>query len=380
MNIQEFRDENRDKYVGTELTDRVHGLGIKTELDWIDLDELDVKEAEYTYEPTHLFEDEKIHILDLETLSNTKEKWKSRIKQHLFDLRLEEPEKIDYLHNAESKVRIIVIPEGTEIDEAIWLNKETFGDHLEHTFIYVGDDADVDILYEVEGNQDKDVDMITDVVQLYIGDGADVEFTNVKEMPNNYYVHGRNQATIMDDADFHFATADFGGRLITNEANAFMKGEDSHVLTDNLFYGEDDEEFDINGASIHNGESCYSFLRGKGVIEKAKATSRGLVRVEKPAFDSDGYQKADILKLSDGARAITIPDLEIENHAVRCSHGSTISKIQDMEVFYMQSRGIDRKTAENKIVEGFYNPILENFESETIREDIVERINERIYR
>lgn len=379
MKIQHFRQTNKAKYESAKLQDRVHGLGIRTRLKgWLDLSEVEIKEPTFSYEPKHFFENEEILVLDLETLQKSDLSMKEYILDNLFNMEIKQTEKTDYLHFAKSHVRIIIFPDNFKADGAIKLQKHLQGDFLGHTFIYVGKNTDVDILYNVTGEKTKDVNICTDFVQVHIHDNSNAEFVNLKNVPDSYYLHGRVHSIIHSDVEGHIATADFGGRLITNETITRLQGDNSKVFTDNLFYAEEGEEYDINGASIHNGESSYSLLSGKGVLEKAKAMSRGLVKIESPAFDSDGYQKADLLMLDDNSRAIAIPDLEIHNDEVRCSHGSTISRLEEDKIFYLQSRGLSEKQSKRKLVEGFFFPILENVKSEETRKEIERLLGERI--
>lgn len=379
MKIQHFRQTNKAKYESAPLQDRKHGLGVSTKLKgWLDFEDLDVKAAKHSYTPNRLFEDEELIILDLEGLRNSDLKEKNYILENLFNMNIKQSEKTDYLHFSQSHVKIVIIPDNTKVDGQIKLEKHLKGDNLEHTFIHVGKNCDVDLLYLVTGEKTKDVNIATDFVQLHVQDDSRVEFVNLKNLPNSYYLHGRVHSIIQSNVKGHIATADFGGRLITNETITRLQGDNSKVFTDNLFYAEEGEEYDINGASIHNGKSSYSLLTGKGVIEKAKAMSRGLVKIEKPAFDSDGYQKADLLMLDDESRAIAIPDLEIHNDEVRCSHGSTISRLEENKIFYLQSRGLSKKQSQRKLVEGFFFPLLENIENEDTRSRIEKLLSDRI--
>ena len=85
-----------------------------------------------------------------------------------------------------------------------------------------------------------------------------------------------------------------------------------------------------------------------------------------------------MILLSDKAYAEAIPNLEIENNDVKCSHGATISQIDEDKLFYMTSRGINEKDAKRVIIEGFFEPIIVNIDEEELREEMQNIISERI--
>jgi Fe-S cluster assembly protein SufD len=83
--------------------------------------------------------------------------------------------------------------------------------------------------------------------------------------------------------------------------------------------------------------------------------------------------------LSSDAKAETIPELEILNNEVRCSHGATVGKIDEQEIFYLESRGIDREAAIRLIVSGFVGPIIDKLPEvvrERLREVVVSRLED----
>ena len=93
-----------------------------------------------------------------------------------------------------------------------------------------------------------------------------------------------------------------------------------------------------------------------------------MIHVAPGAQRTDGYQANRNLVLSKHARADSIPGLEIQADDVRCTHGSTVGKIDETELFYLLSRGIAKKDARRLIVEGFFDPIMQRIPFEGVRE------------
>lgn len=144
-----------------------------------------------------------------------------------------------------------------------------------------------------------------------------------------------------------------------------LLGDSARGTITGLYLASHEQRYDIDTVSIHKNKNTFSNILTKGAINHtAKALSRGLVRIEENAFGSNGYEKQDALLLSRTAEADAIPNLEIHNHDVKCSHGSTIGKVNEAQLFYLMSRGICEKDAIDILVTGFFNPVIEQLDAQ----------------
>ncbi len=87
----------------------------------------------------------------------------------------------------------------------------------------------------------------------------------------------------------------------------------------------------------------------------------------KGAQGTDAYQANRNIVLSEDAIARSIPQLEIEANEVRCTHGATVSQVEEEHLFYLQARGLTRSEAQNLIVEGFFRPVIDRVPVEEIQ-------------
>ena len=101
-----------------------------------------------------------------------------------------------------------------------------------------------------------------------------------------------------------------------------------------------------------------------------KSVFSGLIKVEPEAQNTDSFQTNRNLLLSPEAEADSLPGLEILANEVKCSHGATTSKIDEQELFYLQSRGMTKKQSEKLIVLGFFEEIIGQIKNETIIEEL----------
>jgi Fe-S cluster assembly protein SufD len=97
------------------------------------------------------------------------------------------------------------------------------------------------------------------------------------------------------------------------------------------------------------------------VANSAQSVYSGLIRVEKGAKGTNAFQTNRNLVLSEGARAFSVPNLEIEDNDVRCSHASAVGPIDESQLFYLESRGVPTHKAERLIALGFMDDVLDRF-------------------
>ncbi|MDY7081556.1 MAG: SufD family Fe-S cluster assembly protein, partial [Halobacteria archaeon] len=91
---------------------------------------------------------------------------------------------------------------------------------------------------------------------------------------------------------------------------------------------------------------------------RSVAAYEGTIEVSQEAYNVDAYQTENVLMVSDEAEADASPRLEIDNNDVRCSHAATVGQIDEEELFYMKSRGLDEETVKQEIIRGFFEPVF----------------------
>jgi Fe-S cluster assembly protein SufD len=145
------------------------------------------------------------------------------------------------------------------------------------------------------------------------------------------------------------------------------------------FYGHNDQHFDVNARVWHNAEHTTADLVTRGVIDdRARSVYEGVQNVGAGAWDTNSYQRENTLMLSDESEADAAPKLIINNHDTEASHSATVGQVSEDDMFYMTSRSIDERAAKNMLVEGFYVPVFEEIEVEELRDDLRNRIQDRL--
>jgi Fe-S cluster assembly protein SufD len=126
-----------------------------------------------------------------------------------------------------------------------------------------------------------------------------------------------------------------------------------------VFFGADHQVHDFATIQSHQGKHTTSDLLFKGAVaHSSHSVYRGLIRVEKGAVGTNAFQTNRNLVLHEGAHADSVPNLEIEDNDVRCSHASAVGPIAEDQRFYLESRGVPPSVTDRLIALGFLDEVL----------------------
>ena len=171
----------------------------------------------------------------------------------------------------------------------------------------------------------------------------------------------------------------FGSNVTLSEVTTNLNGEGAETNNYGIFFGNKKQQFDLVANSMHNMPDTKSDIFTKGALtDKSKCIYRGLVKIQKNASGSNGYQKEDTLLLSPNAAADSIPDLEINNSDVKCSHGASIGRIDREKLFYLMSRGMDETEATRIYVKGFFEELIQKMKIKELRDNMHNLVEKRM--
>lgn len=170
-----------------------------------------------------------------------------------------------------------------------------------------------------------------------------------------------------------------GGDLARADVTSHLEGPGAESEMLALWFGDRKQHFDHHTLQHHEAPNAHSDLLYKGALTgSARSVFRGLIRVNPGAQLTDAYQTNRNLLLSPDAHATTLPNLEIEADDVRCSHGATVGQVDETQLFYLMSRGLDRRQAERLLVLGFFHDVLVRIPAEGVRERVRQAIEQKV--
>jgi len=215
------------------------------------------------------------------------------------------------------------------------------------------------------------------VTELFLGAGSRVRYVNTQDLGRQVYDLRSQTALLGRDSHLEWLTVTLGGRLSRSSQHTLLRGPGGEALVTGLYLPDGKQHMAMNTLQDHVAGNCLSDLLYQGaLLGKARTVYEGTIRAWPGAQKTNAYQSNRNLLLSKKARADSLPQLEIEANDLRCTHGATVSQVDDEQVFYLMSRGIPREDAVRLIVEGFFQPSLDRLPEslQGLRERLTETI------
>src|SRR6266536_1964441 len=217
------------------------------------------------------------------------------------------------------------------------------------------------------------------VVELFVGDGAKLEYVSVQNLSRETWHFASNHARVGRDAELDWVAGGFGSKKGKIRIQNDLAGEGATSRVTGAYFADGSQHLDYDTFQEHIAPNTTSDFAFKGSLrDEASTVWRGMIRVEKDAQKTNAYQENRNLMLSPTTHAVPIPGLEILANDVRCTHGATVSRVDREELFYLMSRGLSRGDAERLIVRGFFQDILDRIEFESVRESLAAALEVRI--
>lgn len=255
---------------------------------------------------------------------------------------------------------IVTVPAGVDIEHPVVITHHVLSDAVAvfpRVQVDVGADASVTV---VEVFRSDDVSsLVVPVTRFSVADAARVSYQQVQELGASVWQLGVVDAEVGAQANFGGYFAGLGGGYARVRANCRLTGRGAHGDLFAFYFGDGDQTLDFRTFQDHVAPNTTSNLLFKGVVDdRSTSIYTGLITVRPDAAGTNAFQTNRTIKLSEDAWAESVPNLQIENNDVRCSHASTVSPVDPEQRFYLESRGVPTRVAERLIVEGFLAEVI----------------------
>jgi len=218
-----------------------------------------------------------------------------------------------------------------------------------------------------------------ETAEIFIGAGGMLRYVHLQRWNSATTELFMQRAILEKAAQFLNITVGLGSKLSKANVETLLRGPGAHADLLGIFFGAGKQHFDFHTLQDHQAPNTFSDLLYKcALADQAESVYTGLIRIAKQAQKSNAYQANRNLLLSQGAKADSIPMLEIEADDVRCTHGVAVGPVDEEQAFYLMSRGLSATESERLIVEGFFEQILKRIPAGDLREQLAEEITTRL--
>ena len=202
--------------------------------------------------------------------------------------------------------------------------------------------------------------LVVPLTEVAVADDATLSFVSVQSLGPDTWQLAHQASTIGAHATLGSFAVALGGSYARLRTDSALQGESGSSVLRAAFIGRDDQMLDFRTLQDHLAPKTTSDLLFMGAVaDHAHSVYSGLIRVRRGAVKSDAMQTNHNLVLDEGAQADSVPNLDIEENDVRCSHGSTVGPVDEDQRYYLESRGVEPDVAERLIVAGFFENIAD---------------------
>jgi Fe-S cluster assembly protein SufD len=277
------------------------------------------------------------------------------------------------------EVGVLTIAANTEVVQPILLKRLTGAlDSAEFSRVQirVENHARATVIIENDGDTHLAEDL-----EISVAPGASLTLVSLQEWGSKSVHAGRQHAVVDRDATFKSIVVTIGGSLVRLLPTVEFAAPGASCELLGVYFATSGQFFEHRMFVDHKVPNAKSRVNYKGALagEQAHTVWIGDVFIRAAAEGTDTYELNRNLLLSDGARADSVPNLEIETgEIVGAGHASTTGRFDDEQLFYLMSRGINIADARRLVVRGFFNEIISEIGVEDIQTRLMDRIDDEL--
>jgi Fe-S cluster assembly protein SufD len=278
----------------------------------------------------------------------------------------------------------LYVPAGLDVELPLEVHKRWAGGMepiVFRTIVVVEANASVTLVEELS-SESGGPRLAVPSLEIHAGPGAHVRYVGIHRFAEDVWEIGQQNIVSARDSVLASFNVLVGSARTKLGVESDIRGDGAVVKLYGLVAAAGTQRIDVNSLQKLDGRASTSdLLYLSALYEAAKAVYYGVIRVEPTSSGTGSYQECRNMLLSDKAGADPIPALEIlTNDVARCGHGATVGAIDEEELFYVMTRGLDRLEAERLLVRGFFQRVVANIPEPQVRARVFAALEPRIGR
>ncbi len=252
----------------------------------------------------------------------------------------------------------VCIEDGVCLDKPVYVfNLNTHVAHTRHG-IALGRNASATVIEHFGGASD-DAGVTNTVMNIRLSEGARLSHYRLQQEPGKRFHFGRVEVEQRRGSYFDSHSIALGASLSRTDISVNLAGEGAECMLNGLYITGGRQHTDHHTRINHAVPNCTSQEVYKGILDgSSRAVFNGKVVVQENAQQTDAQQSNDNLLLSAKAEIDTKPELEIYADDVKCAHGATVGQLDEDQVFYLRTRGLDETDARSALTFAFADEVL----------------------
>ncbi|MBS3131221.1 Fe-S cluster assembly protein SufB [Candidatus Woesearchaeota archaeon] len=256
----------------------------------------------------------------------------------------------------------IYVPSGVKVRtplQAYFRMNAKKGGQFEHTLIIVDKGAEVQYIEGCSAPQYDANSLHAGCVEIHVLEGARARYSSIENWSRNTYNLNTKRAIVHKDAVIEWINGNMGSNTTMLYPTSVMIGEGAKSDYIGIAFAGRGQHQDTGTKVYHLAPNTFSTVQAKSISKDGGITSyRGLLHIKKGAVNCKSNVNCDALMVDSISRSNTFPYMDVREKEVELGHEATVSKINDEQLFYLMSRGLNEEQARQMIVSGFIEPVV----------------------
>ncbi len=277
--------------------------------------------------------------------------------------------KFSALHSAVwSGGTFIYIPKNTKVEiplQAYFRMNSKKAGQFEHTLIIVDENSELHYIEACSAPQYSENSLHAGCVEIHVLKNARARYTSIENWSKNVYNLNTKRAIVHENAIMEWVNCNLGSKISMLYPCSVLVGKNAKTDYIGIQYAGNGQYQDTGCKVYHLAENTSSSILSKGISKNNGTSSyRGLVQIKKGAINSKSNVRCDGLMLDSSSKALTFPSMNVQENNVKVAHEATVGKIEEEQLFYLMSRGLNENEAIKLIVSGFIEPLIKELPME----------------
>ncbi|MYY58485.1 Fe-S cluster assembly protein SufD [Lactobacillus salivarius] len=287
----------------------------------------------------------------------------------------------EHVANLQSGV-LVYVPKNVDLETPLTCeyiqNSRVEGDYAHHVLIVTEANSSLSYVERLKTDGDKS-NTANIVVEVIAGNGSRIHFASVDNLSKNTTAYMNRRGYLQRDSKIDWAMGMMNSGLTIGDFDSDLVGDGSHAELKVVGISTSDQIQGIDTRVTNIGKNTIGHILQHGVaLDASELTFNGIGHVMKRSKGSDAQQESRILMLSPQARGDANPILLIDDNDVTAGHAASIGRVNPEQLYYLMSRGLQKRLAEKLVIRGFLAPVLDEIPLKEIRNEFSELIERKV--
>ncbi len=240
---------------------------------------------------------------------------------------------------------------------------------VEQNFVIAEEQSRLVFLEELYSKGPASPALVASNTEIVARPSSHVDFSSI-QLLGEQETHVSNRVIdLSNDARATVSSLSLGAAASRSRMNFLLNGRGSLAEGFEIFFTDAKQKYDFETNLIHNSPDSTGSTQARGVLKgESQSIFKGMIKIVNAAKNSRSYLAHHAMLLERTAKSDGIPSLEIDNNEVRATHSASVAQIDEEQLFYLSSRGLDLDEAKKMVVLGFFEPVLSRVPIEQTRE------------